>query len=700
MAMAFRHFGTISPFRLHVHGRSLHTLRPYQQECIDKCLDSLKNGIWRQAVSLPVGSGKTVVFASLLQRIPAPTPMATKTLVLAHREELLVQAARQIQRASPNLVVEIDQGSRVANPAADVVVASVPTLGRQDSPRLLRHDPHRYKCIVIDEAHHAAASTYGRIIDHFASNRKILVWGCSATLHRHDGLGLSGVFDKIVYQKRFIEMIRERWLSPIRVITVRTATRLDAVRSYAGEFSTSSLSRIVNHQERNLAVVQAYRSLAADRKSVLVFAVDVAHAKALTMLFNRYQVNAHYVLGSTSAGERERILHEFRAGRIPVVVNCGILTEGTDIPNIDCVIMARPTRSPVLFQQMLGRGMRLHAGKSDCLIVDFVDSFKHDNAQVTVPTLLGLDPSLVLDSNDNILDENALRRKNQLKRDPENEMADEREARLRETVQSFEESLNERMLPKTLTSLKALGFKAHVHLNPLRFFELGNRPAHMSGAAFSSQLEVVSSGDTNLTKLSRYSWVCLSADRYLLNVSSRMYYVTRKDSLWHGSTRSLRQYVINGSRKMHYTKEQPIELQAETLAMAIKGMDSLVGSSLSNVKKTQLFWTAPWRYKPPTSRQISMLTKLGIHVPESVKRLADSETHSKVRGLESTLKEPLQPAREQLLRLTRGTAANLILRLTHGSSKQWKQIEATNKRISELQLKRQSAVAAKAIWTH
>ncbi|KAJ1866572.1 DEAD DEAH box helicase [Coemansia sp. RSA 989] len=697
--MAFKRFNTISPFRLHVHGRSLHTLRPYQQECIDKCLDSLKNGIWRQAVSLPVGSGKTVVFSSLLQRIPAPTPVATKTLVLAHREELLVQAARQIQKASPNLVVEIDQGSRVANPAADVVVASVPTLGRQHSPRLLRHDPQRYKCIVIDEAHHAAASTYGRIIDHFASNPKILVWGCSATLHRHDGLGLSGVFDKIVYQKRFVEMIRERWLSHIRVVTVRTATRLNAVRSYAGEFSTSSLSRVVNHQERNLAVVQAYRSLAAGRKSVLVFAVDVAHAKALTQLFNRYQVNAHCVLGSTSAGERERILHAFRESRIPVVVNCGILTEGTDIPNIDCVIMARPTRSPVLFQQMLGRGMRLHPGKPDCLIVDFVDSFRHDNAQVTVPTLLGLDPSLVLDGNDNILDEGALRRKRQLERDAGNEMADEREARLIETVQSFEESLNARMLPKTLVSLQALGFKAHVHLNPLRFFELGSKPARMSDAKFSSQLEAVSSGDTSLTRLSRYSWVCLSSDRYLLNVGARMYYVTRKDGLWYGSTRNLRQYVVDGARKMHYTKEQPVELQAETLAMAIKGMDSLAGSSLSNAKKTQLFWTAQWRYKPPTSRQVSMLTKLGVRVPESTRQLAGSEKQSGVRGPESTLKEPnLQPSGQQ--RLTRGSAANLILRLTHGSSKQWKQIEATNKRISELQLRRESAAAAKAIWTH
>ncbi|PIA18803.1 P-loop containing nucleoside triphosphate hydrolase protein, partial [Coemansia reversa NRRL 1564] len=398
--------------------RWVHTLRPYQQECIDKCLAALKAGVWRQAVSLPVGSGKTVVFSNLIQQIPPPSPLATKTLVLAHREELLVQAARQIMRASPSLEVQIDQGTRVANLAADVVVASVPTLGRKDSDRLLRYDPQRYKCIVIDEAHHAAAETYARIIDHFQQQhqhknsnsqdpRRLFVWGCSATLRRHDGLELTGVFDKIVYQKHFLEMIREKWLTGLRIFTVRTSSDVGSVRSYAGEYSLKALSNAVNNNARNRAVVKAYQSLATGRRSVLVFAVDVAHAQELCRVFVRSGIRAEAVLGITAAGTREQILQEFRSGELPVVVNCGILTEGTDIPNIDCVIMARPTRSPVLFQQMLGRGMRLAPGKKDCLVIDFVDSFKKDMSQITIPTLMGLDPQLVLKNTD-VLDTRSL----------------------------------------------------------------------------------------------------------------------------------------------------------------------------------------------------------------------------------------------------------------------------------------------------
>ncbi|KAJ2906739.1 DEAD DEAH box helicase, partial [Coemansia aciculifera] len=369
--------------RLRRHWRNAHTLRPYQQECIDTCLALLQAGVRRQAVSLPVGSGKTVVFSNLIQQVPAPTEQATKTLVLAHREELLEQAARQIRTASPQLNVAIDQGSRLANPAADVIVASVATLGRVHSSRLQRHDASRYKCIIIDEAHHAAAASYTRVLKHFQGEEGPFVWGCSATLHRHDGLRLSDVFEDIVYQKPFLEMIREGWLCPMRITTVRTECRIDGVRSQAGDFATAALSQAVNVDARNLAIVRAHENLAKERKSTLVFAVDVAHAQELVSAFIHYGTKAEAVLGTTPTAERERILSDFRAGVLPVLVNCGILTEGTDIPNIDCVMMARPTRSSVLFQQMLGRGMRNSPGKQNCLVIDFIDWFRRSISLVT-----------------------------------------------------------------------------------------------------------------------------------------------------------------------------------------------------------------------------------------------------------------------------------------------------------------------------
>ncbi|KAI9499875.1 P-loop containing nucleoside triphosphate hydrolase protein, partial [Coemansia spiralis] len=376
--------------------RWTHTLRPYQQECLDICMDNFSQGVKRQAVSLPVGSGKTVIFSNLIKLIKPPTRLATKTLVLAHRRELLEQAATQIKKAAPDLLVEIDQGTRVASPVADVIVASVPTLGHRTNGRLSRYDPKRFKLVVIDEAHHAAANTYLRVVKHFGQDEAdsdTLVWGCSATLFRYDDRDLADVFDKVVYHKHFIAMIREGYLSKIKLTTVRTRNSLENVRRFKGDFAVKALSEAVNNEARNKAIVKAYETMAAGkRKSTLVFAVDVEHAKQLCAMFVNYKIRAEVVLGTTKTAERERILQNFRSGKLPVLVNCGILTEGTDIPNIDCMLMARPTCSPILFQQMLGRGMRLFPGKEDCLVLDFVDSVKRGaQMQITVPSLLGLE---------------------------------------------------------------------------------------------------------------------------------------------------------------------------------------------------------------------------------------------------------------------------------------------------------------------
>ena len=142
-------------------------LRPYQRECIEASLTAFKKGIKRQVVSLPVGSGKTVVFANLINQLPN-TGEASKVLVMAHREELLNQAFRQISHFCPDLRVAFEQGSRNANVVdADVIIASVQTLSRVNSKRLLKYDPRMFKCIIIDEAHHSSASTYLKVLDHF-----------------------------------------------------------------------------------------------------------------------------------------------------------------------------------------------------------------------------------------------------------------------------------------------------------------------------------------------------------------------------------------------------------------------------------------------------------------------------------------------------------------------------------------------------
>ncbi|KAJ1719593.1 DEAD DEAH box helicase, partial [Coemansia erecta] len=524
--------------------RRVHTLRPYQSECIEQTLAALARNVRRQAVSLPVGSGKTVVFANLLQRVPAPAPAMTKTLVLAHRTELIAQAAGQIQRAAPHLHVAIDQGRlRAPLATADVVVASVATLGRQGSRRLAAYEPQRFKCLIIDEAHHAAAPVYQRILDHFTrANPALLVWGCSATLQRHDGLGLHRAFDELVYARGFVQMIRDGWLCRLRAVSVRTSESLRHVRSRLGDFAADQLARAVNCPERNALVAQAYEKLAADRTCTLAFAVDVAHARALERLFAARLGPAQVgcVLGETPAVERARVLAGLASGTVRLVVSCGVLTEGTDIPSVDCVLLARPTRSAGLFQQMVGRGMRRAAGKRDCLVVDFVDALDGPLPQVTVPSLLGLDPAVLLPRDTDVLDRRALAR-----------LADEQRAvqpmsredalallaarRLQafareQSGQDQEQEQDQDQAPDpTPDLLDRVLVRAREHLDPLRLF--AQPPA--TAAALESQ----SSGSQHVRRLSPFAWVCVSPTRYLLSTRTTVFFVTYHvdTGLWRGS---------------------------------------------------------------------------------------------------------------------------------------------------------------------
>ncbi|CAG8596515.1 2937_t:CDS:10 [Funneliformis mosseae] len=378
---------------------ALRELRPYQKECIETCLSKfLDHKINRQVVSLPVGSGKTVIFSNLIKQIPSPFPGADKVLVLAHREELLDQAYKQISKYS-NLSIEIDQGGRIAKGNANVIIGSMHTLGKTETIRIEKYNPAHFKAIIIDEAHHATAASYRRILEYFGANKKethLFVWGCSATVRRYDGLALKDIFDEITYHKDFLDMIQEKWLCNLRVTTIKTDVDLSKVKSSSEDFIMNDLSKYLNVESRNDVIVRTYLELAAQRTSTLVFGIDISHVESLTEMFRKRGVMAHGISSKTKPHIRATILKEFKERKFPVLVNCGILTEGTDIPNIDCIILSRPTKSPVLFQQMIGRGMRLSPEKDDCLVLDFIDSYSQIPDLATTPTLLGLDPTVEL----------------------------------------------------------------------------------------------------------------------------------------------------------------------------------------------------------------------------------------------------------------------------------------------------------------
>jgi ATP-dependent helicase IRC3 len=171
-------------------------LRPYQEECIKKSLEALQK-LKRVAVSLPVGSGKTFIFSNLIQQIPAPNHIATKTLVLAHRQELLFQAYKTLNRNFPSLKLGLAIGRKIPDSDTDVIIGSSCTLGRLNSKTLQMLNPLFFKAIVIDEAHHASAITYKRILEYMGAMNQdthIKLWGCSATLRRHDGIALFPTF--------------------------------------------------------------------------------------------------------------------------------------------------------------------------------------------------------------------------------------------------------------------------------------------------------------------------------------------------------------------------------------------------------------------------------------------------------------------------------------------------------------------------
>ena len=357
----------------------------------------MKNGHKRLGVSLATGSGKTVIFTQLIERVEPPTKNATQTLILAHRKELVEQAARHCERAYPGKTIDIEMGNTHASGAADITVASVRSIVSGD--RLSKYDPTRFKLVLVDEAHHIVAPGYMATLEHFGldlprDTGPALV-GVSATFSRFDGLRLGAAIDHIVYHKDYVDMIGEKWLSDVMFTTVKSRVNLSKVRAGKdGDFQTGQLSQAVNTDETNEITVKAWLSEAGQRKSTLVFCVDLNHVASLTSMFRRHGIDAQYITGATKKRVRGERLDAFKKGEFPVLLNCGVFTEGTDIPNIDCILLARPTKSRNLLVQMIGRGMRLYPGKKDCHVIDMVASL--ETGIVTVPTLFGLDPSEIV----------------------------------------------------------------------------------------------------------------------------------------------------------------------------------------------------------------------------------------------------------------------------------------------------------------
>jgi superfamily II DNA or RNA helicase len=353
-------------------------LRPYQATAVAAAEARWASGERSTLVLLPTGTGKTIAFAELARR---EISTGGRVLVLAHRSELLEQARNKLEQIG--VWAQLEQAEQRAG-LARAVVASVQTLrGR----RLASWSPDTFGLVVIDEAHHALARSYRDVLDHFASAR---VLGVTATGDRADGGKLGAVFDSVAFRYELRAAIQDGWLAPIRARRVQVDVDLDQIETVAGDFSEEQLGEAMTCNAVIDGVAVPLLELAEDRPTVL-FAVTVAHARALAAALNRQRPGcALAVSGSSSPDERRDAATKLATGQVQFVSNAQLWTEGFDLPAIACVALARPTKSRSLFVQMVGRGTRLSPGKRDCLVLDFTANTQRHRL-VSAIDVLGLE---------------------------------------------------------------------------------------------------------------------------------------------------------------------------------------------------------------------------------------------------------------------------------------------------------------------
>ena len=338
---------------------NVQSLRPYQQAARDSIHAQWEQGRLRTLLVLPTGTGKTIVFASVAaDQVRA----GDRVLILAHRGELLEQAADKLQR-STGLVSAVEKAeSTCLNSWFRVVVGSVQTLQR--SARLERFPRDYFGTIIIDEAHHAITDGYRRILDYFEGAK---VLGVTATPDRGDMRNLGEVFDSLAYEYKLTDAIKEGYLCKIMAQTIPLQLDISEVGFTSGDYSLGQLGTALDPYLEQIAAEMVQRC--RGRKTV-VFLPLIKTSQKFRDLLNAKGFQAAEVNGQSA--DRKEVLADFDAGKYNVLCNSMLLTEGWDCPSVDCVVVLRPTKVRSLYSQMVGRGTRLAEGKTDLLLLDFL----------------------------------------------------------------------------------------------------------------------------------------------------------------------------------------------------------------------------------------------------------------------------------------------------------------------------------------
>lgn len=333
-------------------------LRPYQQDAVDSVLLE-----WtvrqRTLLVMPTGTGKTIVFAKIIEQC---VRSGGRALVLAHRGELLEQAADKIVKVT-GLGCAVEKAAETAiGDWSRVTVGSVQTLMRES--RLERHPKTYYTHIIVDEAHHALADSYQRILQHF-STAKVL--GVTATPDRGDQRNLGAYFESLAFEYAMPEAIHDGYLSRISAQTIPLELDLTQVRTTNGDYNVGDVGHALEPYLNQIA--HEIATVAKDRKTVVFLPLIQTSQKMRDALLS-HGISAGEVHGESP--DRRKILTAFDRGDFQALCNSMLLTEGWDCPSVDCIVCLRPTRIRSLYAQIIGRGTRIHPGKSNLLLLDFL----------------------------------------------------------------------------------------------------------------------------------------------------------------------------------------------------------------------------------------------------------------------------------------------------------------------------------------
>lgn len=353
------------------------TLRDYQKAARDALLQG-ENEFRKQVCVMPTGSGKTVTFASIIDR-----KLPQKTLVLAHRESLIEQAADKIWDT-----IRIESGIEMAKQKADLMDAVVVGSVQSMINRLERYPKDHFGSLIIDECHHATAESWQRVLHHFDGHAS--VFGFTATPNREGRVQIGSYFDNFSYEIGMRELIDQGWLAPIVLKALPVKIDMSKVSSVGNDFHVGQSHDMLVPLLTDIA--EQIKIHAADRKTV-AFLPLVETSKLFAEICRKVGINADWVSGERH--DRENVLKKFKKCKTGLLANAQLVAEGYDQPDISCVIVLRPTRSTSFYAQCCGRGTRTHESKKNLLLLDFL--YHHERHNLVRPANLFTDNQEVAD---------------------------------------------------------------------------------------------------------------------------------------------------------------------------------------------------------------------------------------------------------------------------------------------------------------